>query len=124
MCDGIHNDIDYKEDKETILAAYSISPEGYRLTFWNLNKLHYQTYSEFVVENLEISRRWLKSANVDTFDQLVNLMVFEEFKRKVLYSTMVHITEKKETDLIKASKMVDVFSLIHRPQKGENLKHY
>ncbi|MPC58355.1 hypothetical protein E2C01_052357 [Portunus trituberculatus] len=42
-----------------------------------------------------------------------------EFKRKVPYPIMVHITDKDETDLLKAAKVADVFSLIHHPGKRE-----
>lgn len=119
VCDGIHDNTDYVEVKKAILDAYSISSEGYRQAFRSLNKPHTQTYTEFAAEKLRAFKRWLKSASVNTFDELVNLMVLEEFKRKVPYSIMAHITDKEETDLIKASKIADVFSLIHRSQQGE-----
>lgn len=119
VCDGIHDNTDYVEVKKAILDAYSISSEGYRQAFRNLNKSPTQTYTEFAAEKLRAFKKWLKSASVNTFDELVNLIVLEEFKRKVPYSIMVHITDKEETDLIKASKIAYVFSLIHRSQQGE-----
>ena len=119
VCDGIQDNTNYVQVKEAILAAYSISTEGYRQAFRNLSKSHSQTYAEFAGEKLRALHRWLKSASVTTFDQLVNLISLEEFKRKVPYSIMVHITDKEETDLVKAAKIADVFSLIHRPFPGD-----
>lgn len=46
-------------------------------------------------------------------------MVLEECKRKVPYPIMVHKTDKDETDLIKAAKVADIFSQIHRPEQIE-----
>lgn len=115
---GIQNNTDYVSVKEAILASYAITTEGYRQSFRSLNKLSQQTFTEFATEKLTILQRWLKSAGVATFDQLVNLIALEEFKRKIPYSIMAHITEKDETDLLKAAKMADVFSLL-RPGGGE-----
>ena len=119
VCEGIENNTDYDEVKKTIISSYSISTEGYRQAFRNLNKPINQTYTEFASEKLRKFRKWLKSACVTTYDELINLMVLEEFKRKVPYPIMVHITDKEETDLIKAAKVADVFSLIHRPGQKE-----
>lgn len=77
--------------KEAILAAYSISTEGYRQAFRNLTKLNHQTYVEFASDKLRAFKRWLKSAEVDDFNKLINLIVFEEFKRRVAFPIMVHI---------------------------------
>lgn len=46
-------------------------------------------------------------------------MVLKEFKRKVPYQVMLHLTDSEETDLLKAAK-TEVFSLIHRHASGEN----
>ncbi|XP_071542904.1 uncharacterized protein [Panulirus ornatus] len=73
---------------------------------------------EFAAEKLRSFNNWIKSASVHTFEGLVNLLILEEFKRKVPYYIMVHITNREETDYLKAAKLADV-SLIHRPQQGE-----
>lgn len=122
VCDRLEDNTNYDHVKETILAAYSISTEGYRQAFKNLNKPSNQTYAEFASERLQTFHKWLKSATVDTFDKLVNLIVLEEFKRKVPFSIMTHIIEREETDLIKAAKIADVFSLIHCPMQEDKKK--
>lgn len=119
VCDNILGNTDYEETKKAILAAYSITTEGYRQAFRNLTKLPSQTFSEFAGGKFRALNNWLKSAGVVTFDALVNLFMLEEFKRKVPYYIMVHITNKEETDFLQAAKLADVYSLIHRPQQGE-----
>ncbi|KAG7169784.1 hypothetical protein Hamer_G018034 [Homarus americanus] len=48
--------------------------------------------------------RWIKSAAIGKLVELVNLMVLEEFKRKVPYQIMLHLTDKEESNLLKAAK--------------------
>ncbi|XP_037776259.1 uncharacterized protein LOC119573219 [Penaeus monodon] len=122
VCENLNDNTDYEEVKCAILAAYSITTEGYRQAFRNMNKSSSQTYVEFASEKLRAFRRWIKSASVNNFDQLCNLVVLEEFKRKVPYSVMIHLTDKEEKDLHEAAKAADVFSLVHRSIPGEKRK--
>lgn len=124
MCDGIENNTSYDNVKDAILSSYSISTEGYRQACRNLSKITYHTYTEFASEKLRAFQRWLKSAEIDTFDKLVNLIVLEEFLRKVPYLIMTHIIDREEADLLKAAKIADVFSLVHRPMQGEKRKPF
>lgn len=86
---------DYDEVKQVILTAYST--KGYWQTFKNSNKSSTLTYVELASEKSHAFHIWTKSAAVKTFDELVNLIVLEEFKRQVPYSIMVHLTFKEET---------------------------
>ncbi|XP_063592678.1 uncharacterized protein LOC134769876 [Penaeus indicus] len=122
VCENLNDNTDYEEVNCAILAAYSITTEGYRQAFKNMNKSSSQTHAEFASEKLKAFRRWIKSASVGNFDQLCNLVVLEEFKRKVPYSVMIHLTDKEENDLHKAAKAADVFSLVHRSIPGERRK--
>lgn len=115
ILNGLENNTDYDLVKKGILAAYSITTEGYRQTFRKLTKTPHQTYPEFASEKLKALNRWLKSASVSSYDELVNVIALEQFTRKIPYSVMLHITSKEEIDLIKAAQMADVFSLLHRP---------
>ncbi|XP_042877134.1 uncharacterized protein LOC122256474 [Penaeus japonicus] len=119
VCEGLEDNTDYDEVKTAILTSYAITTEGYRQAFRNLNKLNFETYMEFASEKLRAFQRWIKSASVNSLDDLINLMVLEEFKRKVPYQIVLHLTDKEETDLLKAAKLADVFSLVHRHASGE-----
>ncbi|XP_050705709.1 uncharacterized protein LOC126991056 [Eriocheir sinensis] len=122
VLDNIEDNSDYEVVKSAILAAYAVTTERYRQTFRNMNKTSGQTYLEFASEKLRALRHWLKSAAVTTYDDLVNLVALEEFKRKIPYSIMLHITDKDETEFLKAAKLADVFSLIHRSMPSGDKK--
>ncbi|XP_076043849.1 uncharacterized protein LOC143026944 [Oratosquilla oratoria] len=119
VCNNVDDNTNYDEVKVAILASYSISTEGYRQAFRSLNKLQYQTYHEFASEKLRGLKRWLKSASVNTFDELVNVIALEEFIRKIPYSIKMHLIDRGENDLIKAAQLADVFSLVHRSPTRE-----
>ncbi|XP_076058600.1 uncharacterized protein LOC143035618 [Oratosquilla oratoria] len=119
VCNNVDDNTNYDEVKVAILASYSISTEGYRQAFRSLNKLQYQTYHEFASEKLRGLKRWLKSASVNTFDEIVNVIALEEFIRKIPYSIKMHLIDRGENDLIKAAQLADVFSLVHRSPTRE-----
>ncbi len=93
---GRENNTDYASVKKGILVAYSITTEGYRQKFRNL-KLQHQTFLEFASDKYKALQKWLKSALVTTYDQLVNLIALEEFKRKVPHSVVMHIRDEAVT---------------------------
>ncbi|XP_068239972.1 uncharacterized protein [Palaemon carinicauda] len=105
---------DYDFVKTSILNAYTITPEGYRQNFRNLIKTPSQTYVEFATEKLRYFHKWLFSSNVTTFDQLVNLLVYEEFKRKIPLNVKLHLKDRGETQLKEAANCADVYSLVHK----------
>ena len=62
------NNTDYESVKSKILAAYSITTEGYRQIFCIMNKGDHQTYLEIASEKLWALQKWIKSTTVTTFD--------------------------------------------------------
>ena len=122
VTNNIENNTDYTTVKEAILKAYSITTEGYRQAFRNHVKMQYQTYTEFASEKTRALKRWLKSASVTTFDQLLNIVALEEFLRRVPHSIKVHIIDREETDLNKAAQLADNYALIHKSPTRER-KH-
>ena len=110
----LENTSDYNFVKQAILDAFSITEEGYRQSFRDLTKKGFQTYLEFASEKLRAFSKWLKAAEVETFDQLVNLIVFEEFKRKLPLPIMLHIEDRQEKNLKVAASLADTYSLIHK----------
>ena len=66
----------------------------------------------------------MKSANVDNFADLVNLIVCEEFKRKLPTNIMLYIEDKQEIDLLKAATMADSYSLIHNNLPGKRAEAF
>ena len=120
----LENTSDYEVVKQAILDAFSITEEGYRQAFCDLTKKSIQTYLEFASEKSRAFLKWLKSAGVSTFDQLVNLMVFEEFKRKLPLLIMLHIEDRQEEDLKKAASLADTYSLVHKSNTGKKTEGF
>ncbi|XP_068220052.1 uncharacterized protein [Palaemon carinicauda] len=113
---------DYSVLKKTILDAYSITIEGYRQNFRNSVKTFNQTFVEFcIVKNRQLNK-WLERGGVDNFESFKNLILLEEFLRKVPthISTFIHF--KGETLVKKAASLADDYHLIHKSQKGQTNK--
>ncbi|KAG7161891.1 pol Retrovirus-related Pol polyprotein from transposon-like 8 [Homarus americanus] len=54
-----------------------------------------------------------------TFNDLVNLVVCEEFKKRIPFNIMGNLEDKGEKDLMKQAQLADRCELVHR-FKGEN----
>ena len=110
---------DYETIKQGILDAYSVSAEAYRQSFRRLNKATQITYSEFISKKSKLLDQWLAKADVKTFPKLRDLILLEEFHRKVPYNVMIHIMEKQVSDLVKAALLADEYALLHRKNVSE-----
>ncbi|KAJ8043962.1 hypothetical protein HOLleu_11292 [Holothuria leucospilota] len=80
---SIEDSMDYDKVKKAILQAYELVPEAYRQKFRKYRKADTQTYVEFAYQKERHFDRWCASKKVSTFDTLRQLMLVEEFKRKV-----------------------------------------
>ncbi|XP_068218467.1 uncharacterized protein [Palaemon carinicauda] len=105
---------DYNQVKKAILDAFSITEEGYRQAFCNLCKSYMQTFLEFASDKLRAIKKLLKYAEVTSLEELMNLMVLEEFKWKLPINVMLYIEDRQEKDLLKAASLADTYSLIYK----------
>ncbi|XP_068243836.1 uncharacterized protein [Palaemon carinicauda] len=105
---------DYKQVKKAILDVFSITEEGYRQAFRKLCKSNIQTFLEFASDKLRAFKKWLKYAEVTSLEELMNLMVLEEFKRKLPINVILCIEDRREKDILKVASLADTYSLIHR----------
>lgn len=125
----VFNSLDQPDDyftvKENILNAYQITPDGYRQKFRHRTKSHTETYVEFAHEITRLCNKWLKATKVTTFDQLLNLIVSEQFKKTLPFELLRYIEEKGETEVDKVAKSADAYSLLllslksTRPREGK-----
>lgn len=114
IVNGLEHNMDYDVMKKGLLTAYSITPEGCRQKFRNLTKTQSQTYLEFASDKLRAFKKWLQTSAVTTYVDLINLMVLEEFRRRVSFPIKLHIDDRDEIDLMKAAEIADKYSLTHR----------
>ncbi|XP_068249256.1 uncharacterized protein [Palaemon carinicauda] len=108
---------DYYVLKKAVLDAYTITAEGYRQMFRNSIKGTTQTYLELFQVKLKQFRKWLESENITTFEQLQNLMVLEEFLRRIPSNISMYIRERQEKEGKKAALLADEYHLIHKVKK-------
>ncbi|XP_068208711.1 uncharacterized protein [Palaemon carinicauda] len=108
---------DYYVLKKAVLDAYTITAEGYRQMFRNSIKGTTQTYLELFQVKLKLFRKWLESENITTFEQLQNLMVLEEFLRRIPSNISMYIRERQEKEGKKAALLADEYHLIHKVKK-------
>lgn len=94
ICDGNINQTNYEIVKKIILSFYFIAIEGYRQAFRKSHKMQYQAYHKFASDKVRALKRRLKSASVNIFDKLVNLVALKEFVRKVPHSVEVRIIDR------------------------------
>ncbi|XP_067281212.1 uncharacterized protein [Pseudorasbora parva] len=105
---------DFKQVKTAILRAYELVPEAYRQRFRGYKKLENQTYVEFAREKEIMFTRWCQSKRVETFNQLRELILVEEFKNCVPGSVSTYLNEQRALTLSNAAVLADEFILTHR----------
>ncbi|XP_042211010.1 uncharacterized protein LOC121858586 [Homarus americanus] len=112
----------YKLVKEEILKAYELIPETYRVKFRTMRKTDVQSYIEFVYSLSKMCRRWIKSGKVETFEELVELMILEQFKRATPRDIQLYLGERDISNVHKAAALADSYALTHKmhPVKSQN----
>lgn len=115
---------DYETVKSTILRAYSVTPDSYRQQFRKLKKRFDQTYSEFAQELKRLFKKWLDATQTTTFDELINLLVLEQFKSHLPFFILRYIEEQREKGVIEAAGLADAHHLMMQSlHGGESKKH-
>ena len=104
----------YEVIKQSILDAYAITSEGYRQLFRNATRTNNQTFTEFATQKLRMFKKWLNSEKNTNFNDLVNLVVLEEFQRRLPPPISMYIAERGVKDLLKAGNLADNYNLIHK----------
>ena len=111
---SVEDSSDYEKVKTNILKAYELVPEAYRQKFRNYKKFDYQTYVEFSRNQEDHFDQWLRSKNINNFDNLRNLMLIEQFKNCLHPELKTHIDEKEVKNLNEAAVLADSYTLTHK----------
>lgn len=109
---------DYELVKSTVLRAYALVPDAYRQSFRQLRKKDDQTYLEYARLKREALTRWLRAQGVDSFSNLVELILMEEFVASVCKEVSTRIVERDVSVIEEAARLADKFTLA----KGESTK--
>ncbi len=73
-----------------------------------------QTHLEFVRDLRRHVTRWCASLDVETFDDLLELMIVEQFKISVSEQIATYVNEHKVQSPEEAASLADNFVLTHR----------
>ena len=111
---AIADSSDYDKVKAAILKAYQLIPEAYRQRFRRYKKFDNQTFVEFAREKEDLFDQWLRSQEVDNFQNFRQLILVEEFKDCVHQDLRTHLEDKNVRTLDEAAVISDTYTLSHK----------
>ena len=90
----------YEYVKDVVLRGYQLNPEAYRQKFRNCQRDISQTFVEFARVKEQLFDRWCHSKKVNKdFEKLRQLILIEEFKRRIPFHMKTFIDEKQVENL-------------------------
>ena len=104
----------YEYVKDVVLRGYQLSPKAYRQKFRNCQRDISQTFVEFARVKEQLFDRWCHSKKVNKdFEKLRQLILIEEFKRRIPFHMKTFIDEKQVENLQQAADLADEYFLTH-----------
>ena len=104
----------YEYVKDVVLRGYQLNPEAYRQKFRNCQKDINQKFVEFARVKEQLFDRWCHSKKVNKdFEKLRQLILIEEFKRRIPFHMKTFIDEKQVENLQQAADLADEYFLTH-----------
>ena len=104
----------YEYVKDVVLRGYQLNPEAYRQKFRNCQRDISQTFIEFARVKEQLFDRWCHSKKVNKdFEKLRQLILIEEFKRRIPFHMKTFIDEKQVENLQQAADLADEYFLTH-----------
>lgn len=103
----------YAKVKAAVLKAYELVPEAYRQRFRNWERRDQQSHVEFVQDISMHFSRWCSASSVESFDDLCDLVVLEQFKMSLPAQLATYVTEKKVKTAAAAAVLADEYVLTH-----------
>lgn len=105
---------DYDTVKAAVLKVYECVPETYRQRFRSCKMITGRTHLEFVRELRRQATRWCSSLDVKTFDDLLELIIIEQFKNSVPEQVATYVNEHKFQSPEEAASLADNYVLTHK----------
>ncbi|XP_076043861.1 uncharacterized protein LOC143026954 [Oratosquilla oratoria] len=116
--------LNYEAVKRQVLSAYSLVPETYRQRFRGYKKTPEISHLELARSKREAFLKWRRASAAESFDELVELILIEDFYLTIYKEVAIHLAEKDFRTLEEAAKMADKYVLarkdayVHRPGSG------
>ena len=104
----LHECTDYWVLKTTVLRAYELQPETYRLKFRNLKKGREQSFREYARDVTEALGYWTRAEKADTFEELKQLILKEQFYKSMGTALSISVKEKQPGTIEEAAELADL----------------
>ena len=112
---GVEQSHHYETVKELIFKGYELVPEAYRQKFRNCKEDSNQTHVEFARNKEQFFDRWCCSKKIDqNYDKIRQLVLVEEFKRRIHSDVKTFLDEKQVETLEEAARLADDYYLTHK----------
>ena len=106
----------YEYVKDAVLRGYQLNPEAYGQKFRNCQRDNSQRFVEFARVKEQLFDRWCHSKKVNKcFEKLWQLILIEEFKRRIPFHMKTFIDEKqvKKKKIQQDADLADEYFLTH-----------
>ena len=113
---------DYEFIKASFLRLFELIPEAYRQRFRGMRRRPDQSNVEFARDLRLQYQRWCVASNVQTVDDMTDLIVLEQFKTTLPERVAIYIAEKQTANEADAAMLVDEYELTHKANFGERLR--
>ena len=94
------------------MNAYELTAEYYKAKLRSLVKESNVTYTEFSYTVSKFANRWIKACDINTFNELKELLILEQFLNSIDPKIKQYLLERDVTDLKNASKLAENYSLM------------
>ncbi|GBL73994.1 hypothetical protein AVEN_230915-1 [Araneus ventricosus] len=85
---------DYEHVKSLLLKKFKLSPEKFRQKFLKHQRGIESNWTDFAYEMENSFREWITGLGVQTFEQLIGLMVTDKIKRRVSADIQSHFIDE------------------------------
>ncbi|XP_068206298.1 uncharacterized protein [Palaemon carinicauda] len=110
---------DYDFTKDSILKAYELMAEYYRLKFRRYKKFDSHSYIEYSHNLVKLHDKWYTAASVTILDEYRELILLEQFIRGVPIDVQRYLFEREVTTLQRAAVLAENYSLIKPHQHSQ-----
>ena len=107
--------MDYEQLKKALYCRYDLSEEEFRLKFREVLPQEGESPQQFLVTLENFLMKWMEQANVqETFDDLKDLVIKEQFLKVVSSPLEIYIKEKSPASLEDVARTAEQFLAAHR----------
>ena len=85
---------DYTKIKAALLKSYNHTEEGFRQRFRKSKPNHDENPEQYVTRIRSYRERWLETATVSTYEELISLIVKEQFLHMCPQNLQIHLNER------------------------------